>query len=95
MSNANAQRPIGILQDDPDIGEPADVAYFGVCKAECGSAVTVGDTLAVNNAGEVIADVEVVNGGAVDLHHIATALQAGADGGIIKILLHTPDPHRF
>lgn len=89
ITNANAQAPVGILQDDPAAsGRPADVAYFGVCKAECGSTVSYGDDLAVNNDGEVITDVEVADGGAVDLHHIGVALEAGVDGSVIDILLH-------
>ena len=89
MTNANAQKPFGILQDDPNAAnQPADVAYDGVCKAELGGTITVGADLAVNNDGELIADVEVADGGAIDLHHIAVALEAGVDGDIVKVLLH-------
>lgn len=91
IGTATSERPIGILQDDPDVAlEPADVAYDGVCKAELGGTVTVGNTLAVEDGGELIADVEVADGSAVDLHHIATALESGVDGDIIDVLLHTP-----
>ena len=92
MTNANAEIPIGILQDDPNAaGQGADVAYMGICKAECGGTITRGNTLGVNNDGEVIADVEVADGGAIDLHHIAFALEDGVDGEIIKVLLHSPN----
>ena len=83
MTNANAQHPIGILQDKPDIGEPATVAYIGVCKVELGGTVVRGAKLASNNAGELVTDAEVVTGGAVDLHHIGVALESGADGNIV------------
>jgi|SRR3990167_9659815 len=92
ITNANAQRPFGILQDDPDAeGKGALVAYDGVCKARVGTGgVTAGDTLAVENDGDLITDVEVADGGAVDLHHVATALETGAAGDVIFVLLHTP-----
>ena len=91
VTNANASRPIGILQDDPDTAlQPCDVAAFGVCKAELGGTVAIGDTLISDNDGALIADDEVADGTAVDVHHLATALEAGDSGEIIEVLLHTP-----
>lgn len=92
VTNANASKPLGILQDDPAAtGEPCDVAYMGVCKAECGGVVTAWDDLALDNSGRVIQDDEVADGGAVDLHHVAVALDAGSGAGsIIDVLLHAP-----
>ncbi len=88
MTNANAEHPIGILQNDPTEGQAALVAFAGVCRAEVGSGgVTFGDTLGLTNAGKVITDAEVTDGSAVDLHHIGIALQDGADTQIILILL--------
>ena len=81
MSDANAQRPIGILQDDPEsTDEPCAVAYDGVCLAQAGGIWAVGDALAVANDGQLIVDVEVADGGAIDLHHVATALEIASDG---------------
>ena len=92
MTNANAEKPAGILQDDPDAaGKPCDVAYFGVVKAELGGTVTYGDDLACNNDGEIITDVELTDGSASDLHHIGVALASGVDGDVIDILLHNAD----
>jgi hypothetical protein len=93
VTNANASRPIGVLQDDPDAtGAPADVAYFGVIKAEAGAAVTFGDTLALDNSGRVVTDAELTDGSASDLHHIGDALEAASGAGaIIDIMLHTAD----
>ncbi len=90
ITNANAEAPVGILQDDPGAtGEPCDVAYFGTCKAMAGAAITFGDDLIVDNSGRVITDVEVADGGAVDVHHIGVALEAAsAAGAVIDILLH-------
>ena len=90
LTNANAEDPIGILQNDPASGEAADVAIDGVCKAEYGGTVTRGDKLACNNDGDLITDVEVKDGSAVDLHHIAVALESGSDTEVHLVLLHTP-----
>ena len=91
VTNANASRPIGVLQNDPGAtNEPADVAYDGICRAEYGGNVSVGNTLINNNNGQLIADVEVADGSAVDVHHVATALEAGGSGEVHYILLHTP-----
>lgn len=90
VSNANGQRPIGILQNDPISGEAADVAYEGVCKWEYGGTITFANTLACNNSGEAIADDEVTAQDGADLHHMADALESGVDGDIRKVLLHTP-----
>jgi len=91
LTDANAQRPIGILQNDPDAaGEAADVAYDGICKARAGGAITYGQTLIFDNSGDLIADAEVVDGSAVDIHHVADALQDLATGQVGYVLLHTP-----
>ena len=90
ITNANAERPLGILQDDPAAtNEPCDVAYMGVVRAEYGGTIAIGDRLAFNNNGQLIADAEV-SGGGTDLHHVADALEAGASGEIHWTLLHTP-----
>ena len=92
VTNANAQKPCGVLQDDPDAAlQPCDVAWFGVVKVELGGTVTLGADLACNNDGEFIADDEVADGTAVDLHHMGVALAAGVDGDIIEMLLHPAD----
>ncbi len=95
VTNANdtTEHPAGILQDDPDAAlEPADVAYFGVCKAELGGTVTVGNWLSYNNDGELIADAAnpAVQTNASDLYHIARALEDGVDGDIIDVLVFSP-----
>jgi len=90
LTDANAEKPIGILQNDPISGKPALVAMLGVCRAECGGNITIGDSLAFNNSGDVISDAEVADGSATDLHHIGIALEGGVDTQIIKILLFGP-----
>ena len=89
ITNANApQIPIGILQNDPDAdGMPADVAILGVCKAECGDTITAGDTITINNDGEIIQDDATVS--SPDLYHLGIALEDGVDGEHISIaILH-------
>jgi len=90
VSDANAQRPVRILQNNPASGEPADVAISGVCKWDYGGIITRGNTLACDDTGQAIADAEVTDGSAVDLHHLADALESGVDGDLRKVLLHTP-----
>lgn len=91
MTNANAERPIGILQNDPTVaGQAAEVAYSGACKVEYGGNVTPGDTLISDNDGKAIKDVEVTDGTAHDVHHMATALVTGVSGDVEIVLLHTP-----
>jgi len=90
VSNANTSKPIGILQNDPTSGEPAVIAMCGVCRAEAGGTITVGDSLAYNNSGDVISDAEVTDGTATDLHIIGMAIQAGVDTEIITIVLYGP-----
>ena len=87
MTNANAERPVGILQNDPATTEAADVAIIGVCKGEYGGTVTRGDKLASNNSGQLISDAEVTDGSAVDLHHIGVALESGSSGDIRQVLV--------
>ena len=92
VTNANASKPVGILQDDPAAtNEPCDVAYFGTVKAEAGAAITYGDDLAVDNSGRVITDAEnpAQQTNFSDLHHIGVALEAASGAGaVIDIPLH-------
>ena len=90
ITNANTERPIGILQNDPASGEAAEVAAWGVCKAMYGDTVTRGQTLAFNNSGLLIADAEVIAQTGADLHHVADALESGAVNEVHQVLLHTP-----
>lgn len=94
IDNANApDRPVGILQNDPDTaGHPAIVAFCGLCRAEAGGNISVGDSLALDNNGKVIADAVVTAQDGVDLYHIGIALQAGVDTQIIQILLYPGQP---
>jgi hypothetical protein len=89
ITNANAEIPIGILQDDPDgDGKPGAVCVFGKCKAELGGTVTAYQKLSFNNDGELIAAPYEAAIGTADLYVVATALESGGDGDIIGVLCH-------
>ena len=87
ITGATSDHPLGILQNDPTEGQEAIVAHTGVCKAEAGGVIAVGNPLALNDDGDVIADVEIADGGTKDLHHIGIALMAGVNLQVIWILL--------
>jgi hypothetical protein len=53
-----------------------------MAKAIYGGSVTRGDKLACDNDGKLISDAEVLDGTAVDLHHLALALESGSSGDI-------------
>ena len=84
---ATTEVPLGILQNDPLEGEEALVAYMGVCRAESGGVIAVGDPLGINSSGDVISDAEVTGGTTKDLRHIGIALQSAVDTEVIWILL--------
>ena len=92
ITNANAQTPFGILQNDPAAaGEAAEVALPGmIAKAVCGGTVDEGDLLGCNNTGDVIAAPYETSPATADLYINALALEAGVDGDIIKVLVLTP-----
>lgn len=90
ITNANAERPVGIVQNDPLVDEGVDIACLGKCRAEYGGEVTAGDKLACNNSGQLITDAEVLDGSAVDLHHIAIALETGSSGEVHYVYAIAP-----
>ena len=54
LVGATSTRAIGILQNDPADGEPADVAYSGVCKALAGPTdVAFGEVLGHDSTSRV------------------------------------------
>lgn len=69
----------GVLMNAPGDGEAATVAINGIVKVECGAAVTAGGAVSSGANGEAknAASGEV----------LGTALETGADGRIISILL--------
>ncbi len=89
---ATANRPIGILQNNPNTsGQAAEVAIVGVCKAQFGGTVGRGDPLGVSAAGRLVTIVESSTGGTTGLYKIAYALYAGTATGVGMVRLGDPN----
>ena len=73
---------LGILQNDPTSGMPAEVACTGVCKAAAEASVTYGAKLTCSTTGRVT----LVNADKDEVVGIALAA-ASAAGDIIPVLL--------
>jgi len=74
-------KSIGILQNNPQLGEAGSVMVHGVSKALLGAGgATVGAVLAVDASGNLVA-------AASGNYGVAVALQAGASGQVIAVLL--------
>lgn len=71
----------GVLQNDPNTGEAATVAIFGVVKVKCGANVTRGGNVSTG-----------ANGAAKNTDTAAavlgTALETGANGRVISMIFH-------
>ena len=92
-ANLSTEHPAGILQDDPNVAlQPADVAFMGIAKAECGGTITAGDFYSYNDDGEIISDAvnPAMQTNANDLFHMGIALEDGVDGDIIDVIIHGP-----
>lgn len=88
---ANTDKPIGILQNDPDTGgKAAEVAWGGVSKVVLGGSVNSGDSLSPDTVGELISLAEGTSASADDRFIIAHALQDGSSGEVILALLVSP-----
>jgi len=88
---AATDKPIGILQNDPDAaGKAAEVAYAGVSKGHLGGTVSSGDSLSPDTAGDLVALAEGTSAGDDTKFIIAHALQDGSSGNVIKVLLVSP-----
>ena len=90
MSNANAQRPIGVQLDDAKAGQHILVQLSGPGHMEAAGAITVGNTISINNAGEAIAESEIRTSALTDLHVIGMALEDAVDGQIFRVMLQAP-----
>ena len=92
ITNANAEKPFGIQQNNPDtIGEAVEVALPGeICKAEYGDTVDEGEYLSCDNDGKLIPAPYETSPATADLYIFAMALEAGAVSEIHYVLLLTP-----
>jgi hypothetical protein len=72
---------IGILQNNPQLGEAAAVMVSGVTKAQLGAGVGIGTKLMVKDSGGTLIAATSTN------FAIARALENGVSGDIIAVLL--------
>lgn len=80
------QKVIGILQNNPNSsGQGAEVAYYGVCKAQYGGTVALNDMLGVAIDGQLVT-VGDSSGASTGLWRVAIALEAGAADEIHYVL---------
>lgn len=84
VCNATTDHAIGVLQNAPADGEPAEICAIGVTKVVCSStAVTAGSDIGWNAEGQAN------NRSAAGSRSAGTALVTSTtDGDIVEILLH-------
>lgn len=80
---AATDKPIGVLQNKPVSGAPADVMVVGVSKVVLGGTVAAGDDLTSDANGAAIT--AVTNAGANRSYGVA--LQGGTVGQVVEVLL--------
>ncbi len=76
--------PIGVLQNKPNSGQQATVAYFGESKLVAGGVATAGKMLATNGSGRA------VNATSNDIIVGRAITTAATDGEVITALLFPP-----
>ena len=54
VCDSSADKPIGVLQNDPDLGEQAEIMALGVTKIEAGSSIAAGMDIATNGSGQAV-----------------------------------------
>lgn len=80
LSSAAADRTIGVVQNNPIVGEPATVRFLGTTKVVASAAITKGAQLTSAASGKVVATTTA------DEKIIGIALEAAAaDGDIIEM----------
>lgn len=72
---------LGVLQNKPNVDEVAEVAVMGTAKVIAGGTISYGDNVTVNASGKAITRT-------TENYILGTALEAGADGSIIEVLLN-------
>lgn len=83
-TSTNSSLSVGILQNKPKSGEPAEIRDLGISKWIAGAAVTAGDPVTTNGSGRAI---KVTSGGLVFGRAFDTV---GADGDTLTVRLIPP-----
>jgi hypothetical protein len=71
---------MGVLQNKPKQYEAANIRQLGITKVICGDTITCGAKVTSDGAGEAVA-------AAATNKYVGTAMETGADGRIISVLL--------
>lgn len=80
LCSAITDEPVGVLQNDPGLGEEAEVMVTGVTKLEADSAIAIGDELGTSADGQ--ADT-IASGTDTTVYKVGKALQAASGAGVI------------
>lgn len=89
LTTANTQRPVGVLQNDPDTsGHAAEVIISGVSKMKYGATIAAGDEIGIVANGRADSlGAPGSTGGHAGRYVIGQALQNGTSSGIYFVLL--------
>jgi hypothetical protein len=81
LANAGGEAVLGILQNTPTLGAPADIGFVGVSKAVAGAAIAAGAELMTDTSARLITATSTN-------HRVALALEAAtAAGQLISVVL--------
>jgi hypothetical protein len=83
--------PAGVLQNQPNAGEPAQIMRLGISKFVSGGVIGVGTLIGTDADGK--ADVKVPGTDTTN-YVIGKALEVGASGQIISAAINCITPHR-
>lgn len=83
-TNATSSTLLGVLQNDPAVGEAMSIAVSGLSKVVAGGALTVNDIITTNSSGRAakVASGQMASGRVVEA--------AGADGDVVTAMLFHP-----
>ena len=89
---AVTDKPVGVLQNDPGLGEEAEVMATGITKLSADSAVAIGDEIGTSADGQ---GDTIVSGTDTTVYKVGQALQAaGAAGVLFAALIDCLAPSR-
>jgi hypothetical protein len=76
---------IGVLQDAPASGEPANVVVFGLSKMVAGGTITAGQLVGTDNAGKAVA---IVAGTDTTQYILGRCVIGGGSGEVISVFVN-------
>ena len=77
LGTSGTSKILGIVQNDPAAGEPADVAFVGICKAAAEASTSYGSFLTCSSTGRVKATTTAGD------RIVGMALEANSTAGLI------------